>query len=244
MNPHRMEGQFEWAGSRILRTTVIPSKRRVIDNEDVLIPTDLREWITPAESQEIRRVVASLDMPHSKEAGDFDNRTRSVWKYVAEHITYRSDAVSQRRADFWQFPAETLALRAGDCEDCAFLLATLLLAAGISPFCVRVVFGTLTRQDGSTVGHAWPIYRAEKGSWMVLESTLDLDSFPKHWQLADDLARQDATSRYYPDICLNQQHVWAIGRRCRIQNAASYLYSKGWLRNPYPTKRTPAKKAR
>ncbi len=241
MNRRRKEEQYDWAGSRILRQTVIPSKRRVIGHEDVLIPTDLREWITPADSQEIRKVITSLGLPHAKERGDFDTRAWKVWNFVGESITYRPDHIAQRKPDFWQFPPETLALGKGDCEDCAFLLASLLVASGISAFCVRVVFGILTPRDGSSVGHAWPIYKDEQGSWGVLESTLD--SVPKHWPSADDLGRDGSVPRYYPDICLNQEHVWTVGRQRRIRNVASYLHSTGWLPGRHSMKRALAKHA-
>ncbi|MHC4618470.1 MAG: transglutaminase domain-containing protein [Planctomycetota bacterium] len=223
MNESRDEKQYDWAGSRILHSTEIPSKRRVIGNEDVLIPTDLREWIAPVESQVTKNVIASLGLPHTKKRGEFDKRAWMVWKYVVENTEYRTDETAQRKPDFWQFPAETLALGKGDCEDCAFLLASLLLASGISPFCVRVVLGVLTDEDGRRGGHTWVIYKHEKGRWVVLESTLDV--LPKDWPLAADLAREGSVPRYYPDICLNQQHVWTIGRQRRIRNVASYLHS-------------------
>ena len=227
MSESRDVEQYDWAGSRIIYNTEIPSKRRVIGNEDVLIPTDLREWIAPVDSQVIRKVIASLALPHTKKPGEFDKRAWAVWKYIAENIEYIADEASQRKVDFWQFPSETLALGKGDCEDCAFLLASLLLTSGISPFCVRVVLGVLTDKDDRMGGHTWVIYKHEKGRWVVLESTLDV--LPKHWPLADDLAREGAVPRYYPDICLNQQHVWTIGRQRRIRNVASYLHSKGKL---------------
>ena len=214
---------YDWSGSRILRQTVIPSKRRVIGSEDVLIPTDLREWITPSDSQEIKGVIASLPLPSDKSSGSFDKRARLIWQYVVRHIEYRPDEIAQRKQDFWQFPAETLALEKGDCEDCAFLLASLLLASGISPFCVRVVFGILIRKDGSSTGHTWPIYKDERGLWCVLESTLD--TLPNKWPLADDLAKPNSLPQYLPDICLNQHHVWTVGHR-RIQGVSVYLSAR------------------
>ena len=134
---HSISDTLDWVGSPILFKTVSPSKRRVIGNEDVLIPTDLREWLTPADSQEIRQVIDNLELPHSKNSGDFDKRALALWQYVSANITYRPDEIGQRKPDFWQFLAETLAIGKGDCEDCAFLLTSLLLASGISPFCVR-----------------------------------------------------------------------------------------------------------
>lgn len=236
------EERFDWAGSRITRWTAFPSRRRVIGNRDVLIKVDLREWISPPDSQEIREVIENLEkegkMPTSRKKSDFDERAGAVWKYVADNITYRHDETGQHIADFWQFPHETLALGAGDCEDCALLLATLLLASGISPFCVRVVLGSLTPEGGGKVHHAWPIYKDEKGCWRVLESTVD--SVPKNtkdWPLADDLARQDSLPQYYPDLCLNQHHVWTVEHHRRIRNVAAYLYSKGQLPGLYSRKR-------
>lgn len=241
MKESREVEQYDWAGSRILHQTEIPSKRRVIGNEDVLIPTDLREWIAPVDSQVIREVIASLGLPHTKKRGEFDKRAWTVWKFVAENTEYRRDETAQRKPDFWQFPPETLALGKGDCEDCAFLLASLLLASGISTFCVRVVFGVLTGHDGGRVGHSWVIYKNEKGRWVVLEGTLDV--LPKHWPSADDLAREGSVPRYYPDICLNQQHVWTVGGKRRIRDVAAYLHSKGLLLDRYSRKCTLAKQS-
>jgi transglutaminase-like putative cysteine protease len=219
-----VEGKlYDWSGSRILRRTAIPSKRRVIGSEDILIPTDLREWITPPESQEVRTAIASMNLPADKGKGTFDRRARLVWKYVTEHVQYCGDAMAQRKQDFWQFPAETLALGKGDCEDCAFLLASLLVASEISSFCVRVVFGKLIQKGTSPTLHSWPIYKDEKGRWCVLESTLK--KLPREWHLADDLAKPTSRPRYVPDICLNQHHVWTVGFR-RIQDVAAYLRSR------------------
>jgi transglutaminase-like putative cysteine protease len=215
-------GQILWEGSRILRRTVIPSKRRVLGREDVLIPTDLRQWISPADSGEIKAVIAKLQLPEDKIKGSFDRRARAAWKYVVENIEYAPDRDAQRGLDFWQFPAETIALGAGDCEDCAFLLASLLLASGISPYCVRAVLGVVIDEHRSSVAHAWPIYKDESGQWRVLESTLG--KLPADWPLADRMADAKAAPRYVPDICFNPHHVWRIGRR-RIENAASYVAS-------------------
>jgi hypothetical protein len=217
------ENLFDWSGSRILRRTAIPSKRWVIGSEDILIPTDLREWITPSDSYEIKEVIASLNLPTEKKPGAFDRRAKLVWQYVIEHVKYCPDEYAQRKQDFWQFPSETLALGKGDCEDCAFLLASLLLASEISPFCVRVVFGVLKQKDTLPVGHTWPIYKDEKGLWRVLESTLH--ELPKKWPLADNLARSGSLPQYYPDICLNNYHAWTVGPR-RIQDVFAYLSSR------------------
>ena len=219
--------QYDWSGSRILRHTVIPSKRGVIGSEDVLIPTDLREWITPPDSQVIKQALDKMNLPDTKEEGDFDRRAVKIWEHVARKIAYTPDEVAQRKIDFWQFPPETLALGKGDCEDCAYLVASLLLGSGISPFCVRVVFGTVRCEGGPPTGHAWPIYKNEAGVWVILDTACDV--LPKTPYLADDLVRKGSDPRYEPDICLNQYHVWTVGRGRRIRKVESYLRSRGWL---------------
>lgn len=68
--------------------------------------------------------------------------------------------------DFWQFPAETLALRTGDCEDQAILLCSLLRTA-VGP---QEVFVTIGEYAG--FGHAWVLYRGR-----VLDTALDAGVF-------------------------------------------------------------------
>ena len=221
--------RYDWSGSRILQEhTSIPSKRCVIGHEDTLVPTDLREWVSVGDHEEIRRVIRALALPRERDPGTFDRRAELVWQYVVTSTKYVQDPESHRRGDFWQFPAETIALRQGDCEDTSFLLATLLLAAEISPFCVRVVFGSVIRApSGGGEQHAWVIYKDEAGTWQVLESTLC--QWPAAWVPADDAVKTGASPRYLPDICLNGHHVWQV-RRKEIGNVAAYI--RGRKRTP------------
>ena len=219
----------DWSGSTILRQTVIPSKRQVVGSPDTLIPTDLREWISHPDSNKIRTTLENLDLPSDKTLGTLDERARKVWRFVIHHVKYTQDTVAQKRPDFWQFPAETLALGSGDCEDCSFLLTTLLMASGISPYCVRVVLGRVVGLDGQSGGHAWPIYKDEEGVWRVLEATLD--AFPEEWPAADDACGLDADPRYLPDLCLNRDHVWVITQR-KIKTVSSYLDGPSRKRRP------------
>ena len=220
---------YDWAGTRILqRYTSLPDKRRVLGHEDTLVPTDLREWVASGEREEIRRAVQALELPAGRKTGTFDHRARLVWEWAVNRITYVGDPESHKKLDFWQFPAETLALGQGDCEDGAFLTASLLVASGVSPFCVRVVFGTMkTRDELPAEGHVWPIYKDEGGVWRILESTLDANDLPAVWPAADTAARPGARPRYRPDICLNQHHVWRI-RETVTDDVASYLAEAGY----------------
>jgi len=216
---------YDWEGSRILQHTVIPSKRFVIGSEDILIPTDLREWITQTDSQEIDMVLQSLDIPVEKVPGSFDKRARIVWEYVIKNIEYCPDRKSQLKLDFWQFPAETIALKKGDCEDSSFLLASLMISSGISPFCVRVIFGQLHKKIGSCIGHTWPVYKDERGIWRILESTLD--EIPDEMPSAEELSDSNRYPYYNPEMCLNQHHVWIIDEK--IEDVRSYLKVRKFL---------------
>jgi transglutaminase-like putative cysteine protease len=68
----------------------------------------------------------------------FDTVAHLVADAVFENIEYKL-----RDGATWQLPEETLARGQGDCEDRATLLAASLIAAGISPYNVRVALGTV-----------------------------------------------------------------------------------------------------
>ena len=215
---------YQWDGTTILqKNTAFEDRRVVVGHPDVAVCTDLREWIVSGGMAEIRRVIETLDVPTAKTPGSFDRRADTVWRWVIEHIEYEHDIQSQRMSDFYQFPPETLALGKGDCEDGAFLLASLLLASGISPYCVRVVFGTIKHSDEHiSEDHAWVVYKDESGLWRILDSTVSLppaeveaEDSPSgySWPIADVQSNYRVSKRrptYRPDLCFNEQHVWAI----------------------------------
>jgi predicted transglutaminase-like cysteine proteinase len=63
-------------------------------------------------------------------------------------------------------PDETLKLRSGDCEDRALLIASMLLASGISSFNVRVALGKFRAwmgEEHDDFGHVWVMYKDESG---------------------------------------------------------------------------------
>lgn len=216
---------FDWAGTRILqKNTVLPDKRRVFNNSDTLVPTDLREWVTPGDREEIRRALAETTLPHDRKPGSFDKRAMTVWRWVTDNIEYTEDAGEQRLVDFWQFPAETIAVRRGDCEDCAFLLGSLLIASGISSYCVRIVLGTVTQESAAAVPHAWPVYKDETGRWCLLEATLPagtpLDELPSAEACA---SRHTGPPTYTPILCVNSEHVWQVGQRYAVHDVGAFM---------------------
>ena len=208
-----------WDGDRILqKNTSFQGGRVVVGHPDVKVWTDLRQWITGSDMDEVRRVLRDIaDLPQTKNKGDFDRRAGLIWEWVANTITYASDRSSQGCENFFQFPAETIALGTGDCEDSAFLLASLLIASGISEYCVRAVMGSVKWSDDQvSEGHVWVNYKDETGVWRLLEPTLSQDQLPSPldrvatWPCANDFSKRGVRPWYVPDLCLNQSHIWSI----------------------------------
>jgi transglutaminase-like putative cysteine protease len=203
---------YNWEGDRILQDTAIKRKRYVI-GEKRSITADIREWISFQDNIIMKNILRELrdhhGLPATKNPGDFDKRAMVVWKYIAEEIKYVYDIRKYKKGDFWLFPPETYQIRKGDCEDGSFLLVSLLIAGGISPFCVRVVLGELCdERNGSRGGHCWPVYKNELGGWCILESTLD--TVPSHMPGADVLTGKGQVFRYMPMYCFNDHHLWEI----------------------------------
>ena len=202
-----MVGGYNWSGDTIIRDTIMWDKRAVLGYPSVYIPTDIREWVCRTDSEVISRAIAELDLPTTRGAGTFDLRAWMIWKYVAKAIEYIEDKNACGIDDFWQFPEETLTLKKGDCEDASFLLATLLLATGISEQCVRVILGKVITEVGN-FGHAWVVYQNESGVWCLLEATLD--SVPESLVPADICCIPGTKNQYQPQFCLNSSHMWWI----------------------------------
>lgn len=199
---------YNWSGNTIIRDTVIWGKRAVVGYQNIYIPTDIRAWVSSHSSEVVKRSLQEVGLPEAKGAGTFDLRAWRIWDYVARNVEYVPDKKSCGMEDFWLFPEETLVLHKGDCEDSSFLLATLLLASGISPHCVRVVLGRVLSPDGQ-FGHAWVVYLNEEGVWCMLESTLD--TIPPRLVPADPFTKPGNEYQYQPQFCMNDAHLWSMG---------------------------------
>lgn len=198
---------YNWAGEAIIRDTIMWDRRAVPGNPNVYIPTDIRAWLSSTDSEVIVRALREIGLPTAREAGTFDLRAWRIWDFVARSVEYITDKKAYGLEDFWLFPEETLTLRRGDCEDTSFLLATLMLASGISEHCVRVALGKVLTPQGS-YGHAWVVYQNETGQWCLLESTLD--SVPSRLVPADPLTQPGNQYQYQPQFCLNSSHLWSM----------------------------------
>ena len=225
-----MATSFNWAGDAIVRDTIMWDKRAVIGSASLFIPTDIRAWLASVKSEVIIRALQDIDLPATRTAGTFDLRAWKIWEYVAGSVQYITDKTTFGVEDLWLFPEETLTLRKGDCEDASFLLATLLLASGISEHCVRVVLGSVSTPDGE-FGHAWAVYQNESGRWCLLESTLD--AVPADLTPADPFISPGSRYQYLPMFCLNGSHLWSLGGAG--SQMAGYLKKRGstWNRQAH-----------
>ena len=196
-----------WAGEAIIRATIVYAKRAVVGSTGILIPTDIRDWLSHTRSKVIARALQEIGLPLSRDSGTFDMRTWLIWDYVTRSIEYVTDKSAFGLEDLWLFPEETLMLGKGDCEDTSFLLASLLLASGISEQCVRVVMGRVASPAGA-YGHAWVVYQCESGQWCLLETTLE--SAPPRLAPADPFTLPGNQYQYQPQFCLNSSHLWSM----------------------------------
>ena len=231
--------RWNWEGDEIVHDPVVPSHRpvpgRAARRGDRSYPIDPREFLVTENNAVVGRamrkeVVPSAGEParmHSRGVGDFDYRAEVVTRWVGEHVVATADG-----GDTWLFPDEVLHVRRGDCEDRACLLASLLVAAGISSYNVRVAIGRLVFRSGSQVvaahDHAWVVYRREGGQWQILEPLPPARPVRR----APRPAARRAPSRYEgtkisyePEFVWNRDHLWRVfgGEQARRPFAAASL---------------------
>jgi hypothetical protein len=157
-----------------------------------------------------------------------------IASYVAQAIRYSA----RTGRDPWQFPDETLFLHSGDCEDIAFLLASLMLAAGVSGYNIRVALGRIRLSHltgrSSEHDHMWVMYKNEAGRWMVIEP-LHFASMKGKRKTADRGSPAPARLRradYVPRFLFNQDHVWMVARDAKAGEFGKFV-GRQWSRlNP------------
>lgn len=86
--------------------------------------------------------------------------------WVNAHCAYIQDTDAQGISDYWQTPAESIELGAGDCEDYSILLCSLFRAYGAPDDEVYVVVGEV----GFDNVHAWVVERYSTGIWLLHDS--------------------------------------------------------------------------
>lgn len=216
--------QYNWDGDRIIFDSIVPSSRSPIGRtEGGEYDIDVREFLVSENNAVIKRTLQK-DLPKfmrhiqakpsqflKRSKGAFDFRANIIAAFVSENIRYES----KDGRDPWQFPDETLFLKSGDCEDIAFLLASLLLASGISAYNVRVVLGRVRVHAAKKTDHdhMWVMYKSESGRWLLLEPLhLNAEQPEAHSQpLSDATPEADCTIEYIPQFMFNTDHLWLVG---------------------------------
>jgi len=117
----------------------------------------------------IREKALSIVSPHDSN----DEKAYKLHKWVLENFPYITDEQQYGREELWVSPVMSLRAGAGDCEDGAFLLHSLMLNAGIPADRIRT-YGGMVEVPGSNQegGHAWTAYRRESDNeWVVLDTS-------------------------------------------------------------------------
>jgi len=243
-SPLRNLSRWNWDGDVIIRDSVVPSSRPVVGSHSLKkqYDIDVREFLVTAGNAVMRRTLhevvpgflkeidGDLGRFQCRDRGAFDYRADILSAFVAQKIKYRT----RKRQDPWQFPDETLFLKTGDCEDRAFLIASLLLAAGISSFNVRVALGKFRHhrpgQAPRDYDHAWVMYKNEAGNWTVLEPLHLGSDHARPRNLTRKLLRaRTGQVEYLPTFLFNETHLWRV-RRPEHDDTLDTVRRKEWTR--------------
>lgn len=101
-----------------------------------------------------------------------DTKMYKLEQWVKNNITYVSDTSNYGKAEMWAYPLQTLDKESGDCEDGAFLLHALGLAAGVDSERLRTYGGMVVDPSNPSMpgGHAWVAYqREDDDKWITLD---------------------------------------------------------------------------
>ncbi|MBU7043160.1 MAG: hypothetical protein HXS47_06165 [Theionarchaea archaeon] len=152
----------------------IAGVQKDIEQYEAIDVTDPRILITVHDTLVKEKVEEITRLCRTKE-----EKQQAVFEYVRKEIEYVTEGNPKKwsyprsflayKFDFWQYPAETIQWRKGDCEDRSILLCTMMRMVGVSPSNVRVVVGIL-HYNGGRGGHAWIEFKIGT-EWYALEST-------------------------------------------------------------------------
>lgn len=214
----RRSRRWNWDGEYIIHDSIVPSSRPVVKRQKGSYDIDVREFLVTQSNAVIRRVlrndikdfIAEMEgvpsgLFDSRDAGSFDLRVHVIIEFVSRKIRYLASV----GVDPWQFPEETLKLSSGDCEDRALLIASLLLASGISSFNVRVALGRFRTWSGKRhkdYDHVWVMYKDESGKWQVIEPAIVQKDSVGHGKAG----RMPDSAEYIPAFVFNDVHLWAM----------------------------------
>jgi len=221
-NAVRPYQKWNWSGDEIVQSSTIPAARRVPNSRTTRYPIDIREFLSIEDNAVVRKWLQDLvsRLPEKDQLrflrrgpGNFDFRAQ----VVAAGLRRLDYIASSRSFDQWLFPEETLARKGGDCEDLAFVLAALLAASGISPYCIRLALGRIVdRTDPANPkswDHAWVMYLRESGAWEILEPMSKVQDRSSRGGVAAarrQLLDNPLDVEYVPHFVFNTSHLWRV----------------------------------
>jgi tetratricopeptide (TPR) repeat protein len=111
--------------------------------------------------------------------------------YLPDPVTFASKVAKQDAVDYLQFPAQTLEIKAGDCDDLSILYTALLESAGIETAFITVPghiymafnLGMDPRQATAVFGGDANLIIRDNATWIPVEITKVKDGFVKAWQV-------------------------------------------------------------
>ena len=236
--------KWNWDGDSIVLDPVIPKTRKVIGS-DTQYDIDVREFMTSVDNAVVKRTLDKIkekitlaehrELFSARKEGAFDFKILVLKEYISDEIEY----VDKNRAfDNWMFPDETITLKKGDCEDRAILLASLMLASGISSYNVRLCFGKISEiETGKTFDHVWVMYKNESGIWQLIEpasnSKRNKGKFTKQ---AKTLETGKAVAfDYTPYYLSNNVHMWEVRHSENEKKFADYISGRKFWSGYNPT---------
>lgn len=220
---------WNWNGDEIVHLPIIPASRPIPGSKSKKrYAIDIREYLTTTNNAVVGERLATIikalpadkqERFRSKASGSFDFRVDAVVESF-RNLRYLPNAnLTDACPDAWLYPDETLSQGGGDCEDLAFLLGALLMAAGISGYCVRVALGSLhiTLPDGKLQkhDHCWVMYQNEEAVWEILEAMTKVGTRSGK-SPAESVGASRPPARkleYVPHYVFNVDHLWKIHSR-------------------------------
>jgi len=136
---------------------------------------DYAKYITPSNPEIINLAMSIVNYSDSN-----DTKMFKIEQWVQEHIEYKTDIQNYGQMERWAYPVETLNKESGDCEDQAFLIHSLGIAAGVPPERLRTYGGLVFNPGGSSPGgHGWTAYMREiDDQWITMDSSYYPTSTP------------------------------------------------------------------
>lgn len=214
--------RWNWDGDHIIHECIVPASRPVpgYPRKKSSYDIDVREFLVSERNEVMRKTLradiksfvqstpgANWELFQSRSEGSFDHRAHLIAAFVSEKIAYKA-----ARQDYWQFPDETLWVKEGDCEDRALLIASLLLASGVSGYNIRVALGkmrvSLKSGKRREYDHAWVMYKNEVGRWILLEP-LHLHREAKG-AFKPERPSGLTQAEYIPYFVFNDVHLWGV----------------------------------